>query len=175
MIIGFAGPAGVGKDTAAHYLVQNYGFRQMAFAATLKEMLAIAGLPEPANRDDKEKVIPGFDFSWRQAAQMLGTEWGRALDPDIWIKLTEQKLRNPFNNFTFSDVRFENEAAMLRRRGVVVHLRGRAADLGAAAAHASETGVLALGGDHIIHNDGSVGELHLELDGLMSRLMEPLS
>jgi hypothetical protein len=154
MIIGLTGKAGAGKDTVGDMLVKHYGFRKDAFAATLKAMLATAGMPEPKAMlatagmpepkvtADKEKSIEGFDFSWRQAAQTLGTEWGRSLDPDLWVKLTMNRVLHWPGHCVFTDVRFENEAAAIRRvGGHIWHVAGRQTNLGAHAGHASEAGV----------------------------------
>lgn len=157
MIIGFTGPAGSGKDTAADHLVAHHGFTKVSWAGPLKAALAAMGFPEPNDRALKEVTIPGFPFSWRQAAQALGTEWGRTLDPDIWVKLVGRLVSdNPEASWVVSDVRFENEAAMIRSLGgVVIHLHGRRADLGGAEAHASEKGVKASLTDWNIENAGS--------------------
>ena len=61
-VIGLHGKAGSGKDTVADYLVANHGFEKISFATTLKAMLAAGGFTEPANRDDKEPLVGGFDF-----------------------------------------------------------------------------------------------------------------
>lgn len=141
-IVGITGKAGSGKDTVADYLVARHQYTKISWADTLKAMLAVAGFPEPPNRDDKEKQIEGFDFTWRDAAQKLGTEWGRGLDPEIWVKITERRVRRATDRVVISDVRFENESAAIRRMGgKVLFLAGRAADIGAAASHASEAGI----------------------------------
>jgi hypothetical protein len=142
MIIGFTGAAGSGKDTASDYLVSKYGFTKVSFAAILKNMLSVAGLPEPSNRDDKEKNVEGFDFTWRHAAQTLGTNWAREyLDKDIWVKLTMAKL-DPNKDYVFSDVRFDNEAQAIRNAGGSnILLLGRSVDLGDNSTHASEQGI----------------------------------
>lgn len=163
MIIGIAGPAGAGKDTVADFLVANYGFTKVSWAGPLKAGLAAMGFPEPADREMKEHQIPGFDFSWRQAAQTLGTEWGRALDPDIWVKLVGDQLRaEPGRNWVISDVRFENEAAMVRSLGgFILGLVGRSSDLGAASSHASEAGLLTHApSDWVIANNFGYHELY---------------
>lgn len=153
-LIGIAGKAGAGKDTVADFLVARHGFTKISWADALKAGLAAMGFPEPANRDDKEKLIPGFDFTWREAAQKLGTEWGRALDPDIWLKVTERRMRRANDRLVIADVRFNNEAEMVRRKGgVMLFLHGRQADLGVSAGHASEAGVEYLPSvDHLIDN-----------------------
>lgn len=141
MIIGITGVAGSGKDTAADYLVSKYGFTKVSFAAILKNMLSVAGLPEPSNRNDKEKNVEGFNFTWREAAQTLGTEWGRSLDENIWVKLTMASLEDG-KNYVFSDVRFDNEAeAIYEAGGSNILLLGRSVDLGNNSIHASEQGV----------------------------------
>lgn len=150
-IIGITGKAGSGKDTLADYLVEHYGYEKISFAATLKNMLIAAGLPEPTNRDDKEKIIDGFSFSWRDAAQKLGTEWGRSLDDNLWVKLTMNNL-DPAKNYVISDVRFENEATMVRCHGLLVHLTGRSVDMGMLGGHPSESGVKMGVDDYTIHN-----------------------
>lgn len=173
IVVGITGKAGSGKDTVADFLVREHGFQKLSFATVLKKMLATAGMPEPANREDKEAIIPGFTFTWRDAAQKLGTEWGRALDNDIWvmaiekyISMTEEK-RGHRPRFVLSDVRFENEAVLIRRRGSLLHVFGREADLGASAGHASEAGIEFADGDQYIDNSDT-------FDVTKGRLLEAL-
>lgn len=155
-IVGITGKAGAGKDTVADFLCMYHEFQKQSFAAPLKAALASMGFREPALRDDKEKTVPGFDFTWREAAQTLGTEWGRALDPDIWVKIAALRTRRSDDHVVFADVRFENEAAMIRKiGGIVLHITGRSANLGDAATHASEAGVVFVPGqDAYIDNSG---------------------
>jgi hypothetical protein len=173
VVIGITGKAGAGKDTVADYLVREHGFQKLSFATILKKMLEAAGMPEPANREDKEKTIPGFSFSWREAAQKLGTEWGRGLDPNVWvdaiekyITMTEEK-RGQRPRFVISDARFENEAVLIRRRGVLLHVYGREADLGAKSAHVSEAGIVRMPSDILVDNSDT-------FDVTKGRLLEAL-
>ena len=170
MIIGISGKAGCGKSTAAKYLVEKYGFVEVSFAAILKNMLSVAGLPEPSNRDDKEKNVEGFDFTWREAAQTLGTEWGRSLDENIWVKLTMASLEDG-KNYVFSDVRFDNEAlSIIRKNGVVLEMSGRSVDLGQNSSHASEKGVDTFWITYVTGNSESVDVLHSQIDSIVSEL-----
>ena len=166
MLIGLTGAAGSGKDTVGGILQKLYGFETYAFAGPLKAGMAAMGFPEPSDRTQKEVPIPGHKFTWREAAQKLGTEWGRSLDPDLWMNmgklrfltLLDQTLEIP--HFVITDVRFENEASMVRELGGRVwHIKGRKADLGASAAHASEYPVKQIWGDAQITNDGSLEQL----------------
>src|SRR5207244_10232212 len=131
-------------------------------------MLRVAGLPEPMHRDDKEKIVDGFNFSWREAAQKLGTEWGRALDDNLWIKLTVMGLMQG-EKYVISDVRFDNEAVVVRENGDLIYLTGRGADLGTNALHASEAGVSWSADDIIIVNSLSKDSLYEEIDNLLDK------
>ena len=166
-LIGVCGKAGSGKSTASQFLVKEYGYEEVSFASILKKMLALAGLPEPTNRDDKETIIEGLGFSWRHAAQTLGTEWGRAcLGENIWIDLTMKSL-DENGKYVFSDVRFQNESATIRKQGNMVHLKGREADLGECSDHPSENVLQTLTSDFVIYNTGSIESLHCSLDAMM--------
>ena len=168
MIIGITGAAGAGKDTAADYLVSKHGFEKVSFASIMKKMLAVAGLPEPTNRDDKEKIIEGFNFTWRHAAQTIGTDWARnCLEKDFWVKVTMAQL-DPHKNYVFSDVRFDNEAeAIIARDGVIVELQGRGVELGESAKHASEAGLSDNNVSYVIWNTGDIGVLHRKLSTII--------
>lgn len=170
-IIGLAGPAGSGKDTVGEMLsalcAQHLiSCERFSFAGPLKQMLAVAGLPEPASRADKEKLLPGRSYSWRQAAQTLGTEWGRGLDPDFWHRLTEQKLLSSSCAIKYiTDVRFANEVDLVHKYGGEVwHIHGRASQLGERAGHASETPAKFVNGiDRRIDNSGAFLRLQVSV------------
>ena len=67
-----------------------------------------------------------------------------------------------------TDIRFENEAAMIRELGGSVwHITGRQAELGGAASHQSEAGVVFVPGtDLMIDNSGSIADLHVKLGSI---------
>ena len=160
MIIGLAGKAGSGKDTVGDWMVEQAGFEKVSFAEPIYAALAAMGFPAPATREEKEAKIKGFDFSWRQAAQTLGTEWGRGLDKHLWLKIVESKLRSS-NPIVVTDVRFENEALMIRKLGgYIIHIHGRGSFLGERALHTSENGLEVYPEDWTIENSGTLGELY---------------
>jgi hypothetical protein len=177
-LIGVTGRAGSGKDTVADYLCKHHGFYKYSFAAPLKEMLKVIGVFD--DRATKELPHPVFGVSPRRMMQTLGTDWGRdTICDDIWLRVAEQRLRGgativlnsyqymgneisdvgPAKGMVISDVRFENEAAWVRRQGgLLIHLVRPG--LAAVEAHASEAGIVEVGGDAYIENDGTIEELH---------------
>lgn len=159
MIIGIAGKAGSGKDTLGAEF-EKLGWHRAAFAGTLKAMLAVAGMPEPSDPVAKESIIEGYNFTWREAAQALGTEWGRNLDENIWLKIIELEYMNLGGNWIITDVRFENEAEMIRHHGgFIIHMKGRARDLGERANHASEKPIGMHFLDMFFDNSGDIQDL----------------
>lgn len=172
LLIGLAGPARSGKSTAAEHLVGTYLLEHYAFADPLRDgLMAIFNLdPTDFEGDRKEQPLAWLDRSPRQLMQSMGTEWARnTVYPDVWVKLAEQNLDYMTNalgaviGFVVSDVRFENEAHLIRRRGgTVIHI-GRN-DAKPVNAHISEAGVTVRQDDLILRNNGTVDEFLRSLD-----------
>ena len=70
MIVGFVGFIGSGKDTAADYLVNSYGFRRDSFANTLKDAVA---------------NVFGWDRTLLEGRTKEAREWREQVDP--WLSL----------------------------------------------------------------------------------------
>lgn len=174
MLIGIAGKVGSGKDTVGKYLAEEHAFVQHAFAGPLKHMLASIGIKEPA-REDKEKIMPEWGFSYRRAAQLLGTEWGRALSPTLWVDMMEQAIiEDEFHDLStvITDVRFEEEATMIRRRGGhIIHLHGRsyATDN---PSHLSESGLSLGERDWVVSNNRTLEELYNTIHTILLQIEE---
>jgi hypothetical protein len=156
-LIGFCGAAGAGKDTAS-FLLSFLGYQKLAFADALKieaydsitnpteeyqarvrEELGI-NLPfalDVATADyDKVDIINRRKVELRRLLQWHGTEYRRAQDKDYWINRVREKVKT--GKWVVSDVRFQNEVAMIREEGGQVWLiTGR--DDGYTPTHASET------------------------------------
>lgn len=165
MIIGITGRAQSGKSTIADYLLSILpGYEIDSFAAPLKAMLR-AGFGLTSTHTDgafKETILPDFGVSPRKMMQTLGTEWGRhMIHKDIWVIVAEQ---NPNNMRIFSDVRFENEAAFIRRNGILIHVeRNSALNMD----HESENGVIPDVNDYFINNNGGLQMLFDQVDSIM--------
>ncbi len=193
-LIGLTGLAGTGKDSAAEHLVREYGFVQASFADPIRSMvlqfLEEAGIAHAwmTERFLKERPIPGLGVSARALMQTLGTEVGRALHPDIWVRHLHMRLG--FGRFggygtargarellapihdriVISDVRFTNEAAWLHSiGGHLVRLHRDSAP--GVRLHASEQQVLDLSVHVDLWNNGPTLEgLHGLFDGVMADL-----
>lgn len=164
-LIGLTGLAGAGKDTAADYLVQHHAWRKVSFAQPLKDGLcAMFGWsPEQLlDREWKESVIPSIGKSPRQLMQTLGTEWGREMvHRDLWLILAEQAIASKleYRDVVVSDVRFDNEADMIRSMGGrIVHISRKG--ISGVAAHTSESGVTYCQADVCVANNGDIAGLH---------------
>ena len=149
--IGFIGLAGSGKDTAAMALTAR-GWRRMAFADRLKSLAFSFGWD--GHKDDKG----------RKLLQDLGMA-ARAYNPEFWINEANMTLNCSGDVFAqiprvWTDVRFENEADFVRKRGgIIVRVRRPVAKQDASD-HVSETTQRSIRHDYEIVNDGTVEELH---------------
>lgn len=133
MIIGICGLIGSGKGTVADFLVEQQGFTKLSFADKLKDGVAsVFGWDRemlegnnPDSRAWREKVDPywstetGSPVTPRLVLQLFGTDCMRnGFYDGIWVSLVKkQLLDNPQGKFVIPDVRFENEANMLRSIG----------------------------------------------------------
>lgn len=154
-VIGIAGPARVGKDTAAdHMLAHRPAYQKVSFADPMKNMLRV-GLNMTDGQlwgNHKENFDVRYSCSPRHMMQTLGTEWGRAqIGDNIWVNAMEAHLDQVGGTFILPDVRFENEADFVRKNGFLLHIEGRDVDIGTS--HVSEDGVTFKSGDFLVYNN----------------------
>jgi len=160
-IIGIAGRAGSGKSEVARMVDLRNTVREMIlpFAEPLKE-LAVREFDWDGVKDE-----PG-----RRLLQMLGTDCGRAYDPQIWVrKWRDAKLKMEIscrpNYIIADDVRFENEAAEIHRMGgVVVRVVRPELDGTKPDGHISEWPIPQDCIDYTILNDGNLEQLRGQVD-----------
>lgn len=166
ILVGIAGPAQSGKSTLAgefRRLVEFRGqkYAEMPFAGPLKRMLASIGV----DISDLSKNVPVAFLDGRITPrimmQTLGTEWGRNLQPDLWLRVWEHELNADAAVVTVPDVRFDNEAEMIRSLGgIIIHIvRKPNADMLAVPAHASESGIKRVKGDIIFSNNRGIEKM----------------
>lgn len=160
-LIGIAGPARAGKDTLANCLLNNLSddWTRSSFADPIKEMLRVIGVD--CSDEAKAVIDERFAVTPRHMMQTLGTEWGREMVyGGIWVKAFEHM--NAGKCVIVPDVRFENEATLVREYGVLIHLTGRG---GIEGNHVSENPIEFKAGDIVIDNSRDLAWLHAQIDG----------
>lgn len=184
-VVGFAGRKHVGKDTAAKVLLAA-GWKRFSFGDRVKDGLLsinpIIGyyprpwwrrmdIPKPQRLADLVKEV-----GWEQAkhhpevrylVQRYGTEGGRDIHGyDCWVNIarkvvSEVMLRYPV---VITDVRFDNEAQMIREMGgIVIRILRTGSDL--SDTHRSER--LSFTADYTLLNDGPIAVLHAQVKQLI--------
>ena len=130
MIIGICGLIGSGKDTIADFLVKENNFEKLSFADKLKDSVAemfdwdrqlLDGKTDESRtwREQADKFWSkemGKDITPRHVLQVFGTECMRdGFYDGVWVSLAKKKiLDNPETNWVIPDVRFDNEANMIK-------------------------------------------------------------
>jgi len=178
VLVGITGRAGVGKSMVADGLVRLADYDVISIATPLK-VLASSFLRDAYGygQEDvdfhlrnKEIKISRVGVSMRHVLQTLGTNWGRQLiNPNMWVNLAADEISSKldFSSVVVDDVRFEDEAQMIRGfGGLIIHLHrpGWSGDV----AHVSEAGIAVHPGDVVVVNDGS----ELDLMQAVSRAID---
>ena len=147
-VIALSGWKGAGKDFAAEYLRDTYGFQRLALADVLKDMVAeMFNIPRdscddrilkerslltlPARPVDsfsdtvhsvlRTELIEGY-WTPRALCILLGSLC-RSVDPDYWVRRIASTInKNPGTNYVITDVRYRNEVRVLQEvvPGVIV-------------------------------------------------------
>lgn len=125
-LLALCGPKGVGKSTFADRACKDH--YKWSFAQPLRDMLYQLPIDREHFNSRKEEPIQEFNnINGRLMLQTLGTEWGRTLDPNIWVTCMRIRIENledgnrrglPVGNcVVVDDLRFDNEATMLKEKG----------------------------------------------------------
>lgn len=181
-LIGLMGQKRSGKDTVALHLVGRHGFARVAFADRLKaaalDLNPYAGMvPTPGAlapwhptrlRDvvdargwEGAKEIPEV----RRTLQRLGVAM-RNVQHDVWVAATMRDVYAAGDDVVVTDVRFPNEAEMVRKMGgylVRVDRPGLPDDDG----HVSEHAWRSIVPDFVVNNDGDLEDLRFAVYDLM--------
>jgi len=193
-LIGICGRKRHGKDSVGRIL-RDYGYMNTAFADPVKRVaMDVYGLSWDqcyGDGPEKEAVDPRWGLSPRAIMQRLGTEVGRGIHLDTWIRHTLDNVRSAAAGTGFvlrddagrafvrvpppvsspwwvvTDLRFPNEADAVRAVGGRV-LRVVRPSLGVPTdEHPSESSVDLVTADVTIVNDGSLEDLRDLVDDAM--------
>jgi len=218
-VLAFSGLSGVGKDTAAGFLVAADHYTAIGVADPLKRIVRdvfdfsveqlwgpseLRNIPSPRYPRLHTPTPDGVEcvccenklpfpepcgLTPRYALQLLGTEWGRYCYDDVWIDLAlrtaatlRDKQREGWNSYAytvergitekaavpleygiaFTDIRFKNELAALKRAQVPVIRIKRPGYTEPRYNHPSETEQMEVPDDqfaYILENDGNLVDL----------------
>jgi len=180
-IIGLLAKKRHGKDTAAIYLNDKYGYTVDHFGDNLKEVCRyLFGLNDEqlyGNEKDDEitgHVIKGINgLTPRKLFQGLGTFVVRGgymkdsfgIGDEHWIKLLMDRIGD--TKTVIADVRFQNEVDSIKSKGgiIVKIIRPNVDDCDE---HESEAGIDDIEGfDFVIINDGTIEEFYDKIDKLL--------
>jgi len=179
MIIGLHGFAQSGKDTIGQGLVEKYGFERLSFADIIREAVytlnPVVSYSAVSGTFRVRGLVDAYGWEWcksnypevRRLLQVMGTEVGRDLIYEaIWIDGVRNKFRN--GDYVITDVRFENEAEMIRsnREGLLVKIIRDG--VGPVNTHSSDSGLPDELFDLVINNDGSLEEFIAHVDEIAS-------
>ena len=124
MIVGFVGRSGAGKNEAAWGLtsMDTDRWHELSFAEPLKRAVMIMfGLSSEQVFDELREVVdPRWGLTPRFILRRVGTEVAREVHPNVWVQNLEERMREHLakgQHIAVTDVRFLNEAAMLREWG----------------------------------------------------------
>ena len=180
-IVGFAGGMGVGKSTAAHHLLHAYPYEPASFAEPIKDMLIALGLEREQLYDQRRKAEPCQQLGGmppRVGLQTLGTEWGRdTIWEDVWCNAMRKRLVPRIRDgkrYVIDDVRFDNEAQLIRALGgIVIKIERKLPDPRSwwrkllNLQHPTERGVAPHLIDHVIQNNGYTSEMLQDIEVAM--------
>ena len=178
-VVGLAGLAGSGKDTAAALLVERHGATRIAWADPVREaalaldpLVFVPWSVPPVRRLSSLLESVGWEeakrcHDVRRLLQRLGKEMGRGvlgpalgLGSGLWVEIGLRRAREASGLVVFSDCRFPDELAAVRSLGghTVWIERGDGLD-GDAGAHASESSVGPGDCDFVVTNRGTPADM----------------
>jgi hypothetical protein len=187
MLIGITGKIGSGKTTAEQTLVGR-GFIKYSFAKPLKEIALTLGFSHDqvyGTQQQKLEVNKVWGISARQFLQKFGTDICRDFLPTVLPTMKKLWLTcfkifynaNKENNIVISDVRFLDEAEIIRAcGGIVVKLIRPSNDEGDLAAadgkseykkHASEIEMEKIEPDVTVVNDTTLASFCQEIENTL--------
>lgn len=139
-VVGISGWKGSGKDTLADFLVQEYGFKKLSFARTLKDMVSREyDIPREWMDDPNQKETPLTQYpvipsdpgtvaiQSRLSAEFRNGFWTprailihegtakRAVHSNFWVRQVATVIAGtPDLDFVISDLRYKSEADTLK-------------------------------------------------------------
>jgi len=151
----------VGKDEACTYLRKKIGGAIIRFSQPLYDIVDISiNELTPEKKGQKYPIL----------LQSLGDYFRNWIGKDFFVNIVSNKIFKQNGNVFISDVRYENEAEMLKSLGfTLVHIVRHGREIDRNQNHSSETELKDYRFDYEIVNDGSLEELYRKLDFLVGK------
>jgi hypothetical protein len=151
----------VGKDTACEYLERKLGGVTYRFA---EGVYAIGEFIQTYLGRERKKDPALLQF--------IGMGLRNVYGEDVWVERLERKIdaANPFENIYIADMRFPNEADMLRRKGfVTVRVVRNNRPIDRDPNHPSEISLVNYPFDEVVINDGTLEEFYQKIDKIVAK------
>jgi len=172
MIIGLTGYAQSGKDTVASILVKKYGYTRVAFADAIREFLYEINPFVGSSIRLKDMVD---EYGWdtakatpevRRLLQDLGVGARNIFGDQFWIQHALRQVHFE-GNYVITDVRFKNEADIIKKYDNSQVWRVKRMGFGAINGHVSESEMDGYPVDQIFVNNGTIEDLGVLIDTRM--------
>ena len=169
--IAFIGKMGSGKDEAGNFIRDNYigDIHIVKFADPLYKLMEMT---------QKELNLPLEKD--RLFLQVIGTDWGRKRDVNIWINQMQSKInsleKSVVDGIIVTDVRFQNEFDMLKSNGFkMIEIRRdmnseeiKDRESGGSKTHISENGFsVSMKADFTLLNNSSLESFHMKIKSIV--------
>lgn len=142
MIIGITGKLGSGKSTLAQHLVDEHGYTEYSFATPLKQIGEIFGFTKEelyGTQEQKLAINSEWGISGREFLQKVGTELFRdrlrevlpemRMESSVWVEIFRHTYKKCPKKYVISDVRFLDEAIIIKSLGGILFLTERDNDV----------------------------------------------
>lgn len=187
MIVGITGKIGSGKSTMANYLTSAHGYEEYSFAKPLKEIGRLFGFSDKqlyGTQEQKLEIHPYWGISARYFLQKMGTDLFRDLlptvipeikkgDNTIWVELFKLKYKEEPKLYVVSDVRFLDEAKIIKDLGGIIIRTERnnsvTSESGNEHLHKSELGIEKIVPDYVVDNNLlSISDMQRVVDEILT-------
>lgn len=184
-LIGITGLKRSGKDTCGLFLINNHNYVKYSFAGALKNACSEIFMfdYEQTEGSKKEDHDERWNINPRKVFQRFGTEIFRDnleqffpemkhIKHNFWIyrfKIWYEKQLelNPNIRVVISDVRFQNEADIIKELGGIL-IKVYRKNLKNNDTHSSETNIMKIKSDFMIYNDSTIENYYENLKSILS-------
>lgn len=178
MILGIAGPIGVGKNALSKKMTEYFSLSEVSIADPIKQLAINLGFEwyqVYGTQEQKLEINKHWGISGREFLQVVGTnmryeviKWlpkAKWNNKSIWIRGFEIVNLISKKNCIISDLRFPDEADTIHEyNGLVILIEDEKERTGTEHQHESEKLFNQLKPNIIIKNNGSLQQLYLVID-----------